>query len=96
MDPQRGAGTAEPRVEEAERALASELAKVGLEALPAAAFDGQQLPSVVRTQLLWENAQRKLKRLEELRKTNQAFVTADGEPCARANGTFRVVRKAAA
>ena len=26
----------------------------------------------------------------------QAFVTADGEPCARANGTFRVVRKAAA
>lgn len=26
----------------------------------------------------------------------QAFVTADGEPCARANGVFRVVRKAAA
>lgn len=24
----------------------------------------------------------------------QAFVTADGEPCARANGVFRVVRKA--
>ena len=26
----------------------------------------------------------------------QAFVTADGQPCARANGTFRVVRRAAA
>jgi uncharacterized protein (TIGR00369 family) len=26
----------------------------------------------------------------------QAFVTADGQPCARANGVFRVVRKAAA
>jgi len=25
----------------------------------------------------------------------QAFVTADGEPCARANGVFRVIRKAA-
>ncbi len=24
----------------------------------------------------------------------QAFVTADGEPCARANGVFRVIRKA--
>jgi len=26
----------------------------------------------------------------------QAFVTADGQPCARANGVFRVVRKLAA
>ena len=26
----------------------------------------------------------------------QAFVTADGQPCARANGVFRVVRKIAA
>ena len=26
----------------------------------------------------------------------QAFVTADGQPCARANGVFRVVRKVAA
>lgn len=26
----------------------------------------------------------------------QAFVTADGQPCARANATFRVVRKVAA
>ncbi len=26
----------------------------------------------------------------------QAFVTADGEPCARANGVFRIIRKAAA
>ena len=26
----------------------------------------------------------------------QAFVTADGQPCARANAVFRVVRKAAA
>ena len=25
----------------------------------------------------------------------QAFVTADGEPCARANGVFKVMRKAA-
>lgn len=26
----------------------------------------------------------------------QAFVTADGEPCARANAVFRIIRKAAA
>lgn len=26
----------------------------------------------------------------------QSFVTADGQPCARANAVFRVVRKAAA
>jgi acyl-coenzyme A thioesterase PaaI-like protein len=26
----------------------------------------------------------------------QAFVTADGEPCARANAVFKVMRKAAA
>lgn len=26
----------------------------------------------------------------------QAFITADGQPCARANATFRVVRRAAA
>ncbi len=64
-------------VEEAERALGSELAKLGLSALPTGEFNPQQLPSVVRTQLLLENAQRKFKRLEDLRKNNQNFVTAD-------------------
>jgi len=64
-------------VEEAERALGSELAKLGLTALPAGEFNSQQLPSVVRAHLLLENAQRKLKRLEDLRKGNQGFVTAE-------------------
>jgi multidrug efflux pump subunit AcrA (membrane-fusion protein) len=53
-------------VEEARRALESELAKVGVAELPSGAFDVNQLPSVIRAQNVERNAARKLARTRQL------------------------------
>jgi len=53
-------------VDEARKALESELAKVGLEDLPRGDFDVNQLPTVIRAQNVQENAARKLARTEKL------------------------------
>jgi len=57
-------------VDEGRRGLQSELAKLGLEELPKGPLDIEQLPSVVRARNLAENAQRKVKRAEQLRKSD--------------------------
>ncbi len=53
-------------VEEAQKSLESELAKLGLRELPTGEFDLTVLPTIVRTRLLVENAASKLKRGESL------------------------------
>lgn len=53
-------------VQEAEKSLESELAKLGLRELPEADLDLTTLPTIVRTRLLVENAASKLKRGESL------------------------------
>jgi RND family efflux transporter MFP subunit len=53
-------------VEEARRALESELAKVGVAELPSGPFDVNQLPSVIRAQNVERNAARKLARTRQL------------------------------
>lgn len=53
-------------VEEAQKAVESELAKVGLKELPTGEFDVTQLPTVVRARNLEQNAARKLARAQQL------------------------------
>ena len=57
-------------VEEAERGLETELAKLGVEKMPAEPFDIEQLPSVVRARLVKENAKRRADRQRNLFQTN--------------------------
>lgn len=59
-------------VEEAERGLETELAKLGVEQLPDATFDVEELPSVTRSRLLMENARRRADRSRTLFQTNAA------------------------
>lgn len=53
-------------VEEAQRSLENQLARVGLSELPPEDFDIQKLPSVVRAQLLVEHAQKEFERSKRL------------------------------
>jgi len=57
-------------VDEAARALESELAKLALDKLPPADLDVTQLPAVKRARLLVENATHKFQRAETLRMKN--------------------------
>jgi multidrug efflux pump subunit AcrA (membrane-fusion protein) len=56
--------------EETQKALESELARLGLSQLPTQDVDIDKLPSVVRARLLEENAARKLQRIETLAAKN--------------------------
>jgi multidrug efflux pump subunit AcrA (membrane-fusion protein) len=56
-------------VDEARKALESELAKIGLTALPPKEFDFEQLPTVVKARNLEENSGRRLRRVQQLRNT---------------------------
>lgn len=56
--------------EEAERALETELAKLGVEKMPAEPFEIEQLPGVVRARLMAENAKRRADRQRNLFQTN--------------------------
>jgi RND family efflux transporter MFP subunit len=53
-------------VDEAQRALERELAKLGLNEVPTERFDAETLPSIVRGRLLVANAKRQYERLREL------------------------------
>jgi len=57
-------------VEEAERGLETELARLGVEKMPAEPFEIEQLPSVVRARLMAENAKRRADRQRNLFQTN--------------------------
>jgi multidrug efflux pump subunit AcrA (membrane-fusion protein) len=57
-------------VTEAERSLELDLSKLGLQTPPQANFDIDQLPSVVRAQLLEKNAQSRLARMQSLNAQN--------------------------
>ncbi|HWA98151.1 MAG TPA: efflux RND transporter periplasmic adaptor subunit [Pirellulales bacterium] len=57
-------------VEEAARSMDSELARLGLSQLPAGDVNVNELPSVVRTRLLADNAKRKYERVQSLRARN--------------------------
>lgn len=57
-------------VNEAERALQRELAKVGLEQLPDGRFDVEALPSIVRSRALIDNAQKVQDRMRKLVERN--------------------------
>ncbi|MBX7071710.1 MAG: efflux RND transporter periplasmic adaptor subunit [Pirellulales bacterium] len=59
-------------VDEAQRALELELARLGLKQPPDDTFDVAQLPSVVRAQYLLDNAAKKKTRVESLRQRNVA------------------------
>jgi RND family efflux transporter MFP subunit len=57
-------------VDEAQRALERELAKLGLTELPKERFDAEKLPSLIRGRLLVANARRKFERLKNLNQKN--------------------------
>ncbi len=59
-------------VDEARRGLELELARLGVDAIPADSFDVKELPVVERAQLLLENASRQRARTERLREQNVA------------------------
>ena len=54
-------------VDESERSLEQELARLDLSEVPAGDFNIEELPSVIRTRLLVENAERQYERQNELR-----------------------------
>lgn len=53
-------------VDEAQRALERELAKLGLREIPKTQFNAETLPSMIRGRLLVENARRKFERVQSL------------------------------
>jgi RND family efflux transporter MFP subunit len=57
-------------VQEAERGLEMEMSKLGVNELPKAEFDVEELPSVVRARLMMENAKRRADRQRNLFQTN--------------------------
>lgn len=57
-------------VDEAQRALERELAKLGLTEIPKERFDAEKLPSMIRGRLLVANARRKFERLKGLNQKN--------------------------
>ena len=57
-------------VDEAQRALERELAKVGLTEIPQQRFNAEALPAMVRARLLVDNARRKFERLKGLHQKN--------------------------
>lgn len=61
-------------VDEAQRSLERELAKLGLTEIPTERFDAETLPSVVRGRLLVANAKRQFERLRELVERNASSI----------------------
>ncbi len=59
-------------VDEAERGLETELARLGTAQLPDASFDIEKLPSVTRARLVMENAKRRADRINTLFRSNAA------------------------
>jgi len=57
-------------VDESQRALERELAKVGLAEIPKKRFNAETLPAMVRGRLLVDNARRKFERVKGLRQKN--------------------------
>ncbi len=57
-------------VEEAQRALERELAKVGLAEIPQQKFNAEVLPAMIRGRLLVDNSRRKFERLKGLHQKN--------------------------
>ena len=74
---------AELAVEQAQRRLETELAKLGLTKPPAANFDVQQIPTVVQAQIALERSQKSFARIRELISRNvsttEAFENAEFE-----------------
>jgi RND family efflux transporter MFP subunit len=61
-------------VDEAQRALERELAKLGLTEVPTERFDAETLPSIARGRLLVANAKRQYERLRELVERNASSI----------------------